>query len=127
MKKLPGFIKKLLPERKDGPEKPVCQENPQTITLHFVDELTGRTATFDFPRDSQCRDVVNRLHWEAFLPKDVYAFQIREFACFPSYQEINGIHLRNGDTLHVVLENADELRKSGSLSRFLADRMEKGK
>lgn len=55
------------------------------------------------------------------MPKDVYAFEIREFSCFPSYQRIDCIPLRDGDTLHVMLKDADELRKSSSLSRFLEE------
>ena len=121
MKKLPELIKKLLPERKGKPEKPVYPESSQTITLHFVDELTGRAATFDFPQSTLCWRIMFTLQENGFLPPDALGFRIQELKGIPLHREISSCPLRNGDTLHVVLEDADELRKSGSLSRLFEE------
>lgn len=52
MRKLLKYFGKPQPEPAAETEIAVSQESPQTITLYFVDELTGRTATYDFRRDA---------------------------------------------------------------------------
>ena len=121
MSKLPEYFAIPQPEPAADTENTVCQEKPQTITLHFVDELTGRTATYDFPRGCQCRDVMDRLNREGFLYLHGFSYVIREFSHYIYDQAIDRIPLHNNDLLHVEMRGAEELRKSGSFDRFLEE------
>lgn len=96
----------------------------QRITLHIVDELTNRRKTVSAPIDYTVDNLKSNLVWCGFLP-DLYnyyiSYSIRELARCRWYAKISETGLRNGDTLHVIYEDAELIRRSSAENLLYAE------
>lgn len=100
------------------------RENAPKITLHFVDEMTGRTSTFEIPNYYTCGNLTDHVASYGFLAKSRYSnlrYSIRELQEYRPYIKIKDTCLCNGDTLHVEFADVVMLRKSGTIERFFEE------
>lgn len=85
------------------------RKNAKILTLHFVDEMTGNTRTFEIPEYFTCGNLIDHAKDFGLIAKSPYSnvfYSIRELQDYRPYVKIKDTSLRSGDILHVVFEDA---------------------